>query len=55
MEWKKRLSTEKSLNATKPSFSFKEFQPLQKENGKQKRVIQMLKSASAFFSQDHLK
>jgi transposase-like protein len=48
-EWKKRLATEKSIKAIEPTFSVEEFQRLQKENEKQKKVIQILKSAAAFF------
>ena len=53
--WKKKSTTEKSLQAADPSFSIEEFKRLQRENEKQKKVIHILKSAAAFFSQDHLK
>ena len=53
--WKKKLNTEKSLQAAEPSFSIEEFKHLQKENEKLKKVNHILKSAAAFFSQDHLK
>lgn len=53
--WTKRSNSEKSLKAMDSTFSIEEFKRLQKENEKQKKVIQILKSAAAFFSQDHLK
>jgi transposase len=53
--WTKKLSTEKSLKSVDPTFSVEEFKRLQRENEKQKKVIHILKSAAAFFSQDHLK
>jgi transposase-like protein len=53
--WTKKSNSEKSLKAVDPTFSVEEFKRLQRENEKQKKVIHILKSAAAFFSQDHLK
>lgn len=53
--WTKRSNSEKSLKAVDPTFSIEEFKKLQKENDKLKKVNHILKSAAAFFSQDHLK
>lgn len=53
--WKKKSTTEKSLQAKDPSFSIEEYKRLQKENERLKKVNYILKSAAAFFSQDHLK
>ena len=47
--WRKKSSTEKSLQAADPSFSIEEFKRLQKENEKLKKVNYILKSAAAFF------
>lgn len=53
--WTKRSNSEKSLKAADPTFSVEEFKRLQKENDKLKKINHILKSAAAFFSQDHLK
>lgn len=53
--WIRKSKQESHLQAQEPSFSVEEFKRLQKETEKQKKVIQILKSAAAFFSQDHLK
>ena len=53
--WTKRSNSEQSFKAVDPTFSVEEFKRLQRENEKQKKVIHILKSAAAFFSQDHLK
>ena len=53
--WTKRSTSEKSLKSVDPTFSVEEFKRLQRECEKQKKVIHILKSAAAFFSQDHLK
>jgi transposase-like protein len=44
-----------AIQAEEPGFSIEEFRRIQKENEKLKKVNQILKSAAAFFSQDHLK
>jgi transposase len=53
--WTKRSNSERSLKAVDPTFSIEEFKRLQKENDKLKKINHILKSAAAFFSQDHLK
>lgn len=53
--WTKRSNSEKSLKSVDPTFSVEEFKRLQKENDKLKKINHILKSAAAFFSQDHLK
>ncbi len=53
--WMNKAEQVESLQAQDPSFSVEEFRRIQKENEKLKKVNQILKSAAAFFSQDHLK
>lgn len=55
--WRKKLSKEpKNIKSTElNSADLDELKRLRKENAEQKKVIQILKMASAFFSQDQLK
>ena len=53
--WIKKYSQVATIQAHEPSYSVEEFRRLQRENEKLKKVNQILKSAAAFFSQDHLK
>jgi len=54
-DWIKKSTAVTVLQSQEPGFSVEEFRRLQKENEKLKKVNQILKSAAAFFSQDHLK
>lgn len=54
-QWRKRLSTNSSTAETQQESPLEELQRLRRENAEQKKVIHILKSAAAFFSQDHLK
>lgn len=55
-QWRKRLSapgaSHGEIQQESPS---EELKRLRRENAEQKKVIHILKSAAAFFSQDHLK
>lgn len=53
--WIKKSTEVAAIQAEAPEFSIEEFRRIQKENEKLKKVNQILKSAAAFFSQDHLK
>ena len=53
--WMKNSDNESVSKTQDPSFSVEEFKRLKVENDKLKKVNQILKSAAAFFSQDHLK
>lgn len=53
--WIKNSTQVTAIQAQEPGFSIEEFRRIQKENEKLKKVNQILKSAAAFFSQDHLK
>lgn len=53
--WMKKSDKVSAIQAEEPGFSIEEFRRIQKENEKLKKVNQILKSAAAFFSQDHLK
>lgn len=53
--WMKNSDKESVSKFQDPSFSVEEFKRLKSENDKLKKVNQILKSAAAFFSQDHLK
>ncbi len=53
--WMKKSTQVTAIQAQEPGFSIEEFRRIQKENEKLKKVNQILKSAAAFFSQDHLK
>jgi transposase-like protein len=53
--WSKKSQLESEFKLKDSTFSIEEFKRLQKENEKQKKIIQILKGAAAFFSQDHLK
>lgn len=53
--WMRKLDQESSLQTQDSGFSVEEFRRLKSENEKLKKVNQILKSAAAFFSQDHLK
>lgn len=53
--WMKKSDRVAAIQAEEPGFSIEEFRRIQKENEKLKKVNQILKSAAAFFSQDHLK
>ena len=53
--WSKKSEQVGAIQAQEPGFSVEEFRRIQKENEKLKKVNQILKSAAAFFSQDHLK
>jgi len=50
--WKKRLKSEKAINLSDTELENKK---LRKEVAELKKVNSILKSAAAFFSQDHLK
>lgn len=56
-KWSKRFSeASPSSGETRPEeSSADELKRLRQENAEQKKVIHILKSAAAFFSQDHLK
>ncbi len=53
--WVKKSAEVGAIQEQDPSFSVEEFRRIQKENEKLRKVNQILKSAAAFFSQDHLK
>jgi transposase len=53
--WMRKSDEVTAIQAQEPGFSIEEFRRIQKENEKLKKVNQILKSAAAFFSQDHLK
>ena len=53
--WTKKSTEVTAIQRQEPGFSIEEFRRIQKENEKLKKVNQILKSAAAFFSQDHLK
>ena len=53
--WMKKSEQISAVQVQDPSFSVEEFRRLKAENDKLKKVNQILKSAAAFFSQDHLK
>ena len=53
--WMKNADKLSSAQSMDPSFSVEEMKRLKAENEKLKKVNQILKSAAAFFSQDHLK
>ena len=53
--WTKNAKGIAVVQAQDPSFSIEEMRRLKAENEKLKKVNQILKSAAAFFSQDHLK
>ena len=53
--WMKNAEKTSSAQSVDPSFSVEEMKRLKAENEKLKKVNQILKSAAAFFSQDHLK
>jgi transposase len=53
--WMRNSEKESVSKSQDPSFSVEEFKRLKAENDKLKKVNQILKSAAAFFSQDHLK
>jgi transposase len=53
--WMKKSTQVTVMKSQDPGFSIEEYRRLQKENEKLKKVNQILKSAAAFFSQDHLK
>jgi transposase-like protein len=54
--WKKNLAEGKSpSNGPRQESTEEELKRLRRENVEQKKVIHILKSAAAFFSQDHLK
>ncbi len=53
--WIKKSAQVAAIQSQEPGFSLEEFRRIQKENEKLKKVNQILKSAAAFFSQDHLK
>lgn len=53
--WIKKSVQVTAFQSQEPGFSVEEFRRIQKENEKLKKVNQILKSAAAFFSQDHLK
>ncbi len=54
--WTKKLAGEKSpTNEPRQESAEEELKRLRRENADQKKVIHILKSAAAFFSQDHLK
>ena len=52
--WKKKLMGLDSSESQQES-PLDELKRLRRENAEQKKVIHILKSAAAFFSQDHLK
>lgn len=55
-QWRKRLTGVKSLNENQSKEDLlEELKRLRRENVEQKQVIHILKSAAAFFCQDHLK
>ena len=49
--WKKKLAPKASVSEESPNEGLKR---LRLENAQQKKVIHILKSSAAFFSQDHL-
>ena len=53
--WMKNAEKTSLAQSVDPSFSVEEIKRLKAENEKLKKVNQILKSAAAFFSQDHLK
>jgi len=53
--WMKKSEQISAVQVQDPSFSAEEFRRVKAENEKLKKVNQILKSAAAFFSQDHLK
>jgi hypothetical protein len=53
--WIRKSAEVTAIQSQEPGFSVEEFRRIQKENEKLKKVNQILKSAAAFFSQDHLK
>lgn len=53
--WMKNSEKLSEARSAEPGFSVEEFRKLKAENEKLRKVNQILKSAAAFFSQDHLK
>ena len=53
--WTKSAKNVAAVQRQDPNFSIEEMRRLKAENEKLKKVNQILKSAAAFFSQDHLK
>lgn len=55
-QWRKRLSEMGApAGGTQQESPLEELKRLRRENAEQKKVIHILKSAAAFFCQDHLK
>lgn len=55
-QWRKRFTESQSPDAeVSKQDLLEELKKLRRENTEQKQVIHILKSAAAFFSQDHLK
>lgn len=54
-KWTKDLEEEIDIKKDDPSFTIEEFKRIKSENNNLKKANQILKMATAFFSQDHLK